>query len=94
MKTKLPAAGLHAQRSMPEQLQPRAKDSVRLSEATVRLAEKLAERYGVTVQELIEALLLECAGERPPKSTPPPEVRDTSRVIDLDQARERRARRP
>jgi len=79
---------------MPEHLQPRAKDSVKLSEATVRLAEKLAERYGVTVQELIEALLLECAGERPAKATPPPEARVNPRVIDLDQARERRTRRP
>jgi hypothetical protein len=79
---------------MPEHLQPRPKDSVTLSEATVRLAEKLAERFGITVQELIEVLLLECAGERPAKATPPPQARGTSRVIDLDQARERRTRRP
>jgi len=56
----------------------------------VGLAEKLAERYGVTVQELIEALLLECTGERAAKVIPPPEARSSSRVIDLDQARERR----
>jgi len=79
---------------MPEHLQPRSKDSVTLSEATVGLAEKLAERYGVTVQELIEALLLECAGERPAKTTPRAQPRGTSHVIDLDQARERRTRRP
>ena len=78
---------------MPEHLQPRSKDSVTLSEATVRLAEKLAERFGVTVQELIEALLLECAGEHPPKATPPPQARGASRVIDLDQARQRRTLR-
>jgi hypothetical protein len=78
---------------MPERLQPRAKDSVTLSEATVRLAEKLAERFGVTVKELIEALLLECAGENPAK-TPPSQARAASRVIDLDQARERRRRQP
>jgi len=79
---------------MSEHLQPRAKDSVKLSEATVRLAEKLAERYGITVQELIEALLLECAGERPVKAARPPEARGNSRVIDLDRAREQRTRRP
>jgi hypothetical protein len=79
---------------MAERLQPRAKDSVTLSEATVRLAEKLAERFGVTVKELIEALLLECAGENPAKTAPPSQARAASRVIDLDQARERRTRRP
>jgi len=72
---------------MPEELRPRAKDRLTLSEATVRLAEKLAERYGVTVQELVEALL-------PGKATQPPRARGASRVIDLDQARQQRARRP
>jgi len=78
---------------MPEESQPHAKDSLALSEATVRLAEKLAARFGVTVQELVEALLLECVGEHPPKATPPPQSRGASRVIDLDQACEQRARR-
>jgi len=79
---------------MPEELRPRAKDRLTLSEATVRLAEKLAERYGVTVQELVEALLLECAGERPGKATQPPRARGASRVIDLEQARKQKAQRP
>jgi len=79
---------------MPEELRPRAKDSLALSEARVRLAEKLADRYGVTVQELVEALLLECAGERPAKATPPPRARGASRVIDLEQARKQKAQRP
>jgi len=75
---------------MPEELRPRAKDSLALSEARVRLAEKRAERYG----ELVEALLLKCAGERPAKATPPPRARGASRVIDLEQARKQKAQRP
>jgi len=51
-------------------------------------------RYGVTVQELVEALLLECARERPAKATPPPRARGASRVIDLEQARKQKAQRP
>jgi len=73
---------------MPEELRLRAKDSLALSEARVRLAEKRAERYGV------EALLLKCAGERPAKATPPPRARGASRVIDLEQARKQKAQRP
>jgi len=88
----LPAAELQQSSVVPEHVQPRAQ-SIRLTEATVRLAENLATRFGVTVQELIEALLLECAGESPSEAPSLPRVDGTARVIDLDQARQQRVRR-
>ncbi len=36
-------------------------NTLKLEEPVIRLADLLAERYGVTIQELIEALLLYCA---------------------------------
>jgi hypothetical protein len=40
------------------------RNTVQLDESVIRLAETLAERYGVTVQKLIEALIVGCAERR------------------------------
>lgn len=78
--------------------------TIRLDESVTRLAEILAHRYGVTVAELIEALLLGCA-ERDAVGMPSREAepgtgpgvasgsRGPARVIELAQARRRPRRR-
>src|SRR5919204_2505075 len=77
--------------------------TVRLDEPVIRLAEYLAERYDVTVQELIEALLLSCDDGSNSESTAPPPVLTpdpprrrrlgrSGHVIDLADARRRRGK--
>ena len=79
---------------MPGEVRRFARRSLRLDEATVRLAENLAARFGVTVQEFIEALLLEIAGQSIEPPVAPRRSAEAARLIDLDEARERRTRRP
>ena len=71
--------------------------TLHLKEPVVRLAENLAGRYSVTVPQLIEALLVDCAeremqGEAPPASALEQmhPVDGGSRVIDFSEARQRR----
>ncbi len=75
--------------------------ALRLDEPVIRLAEYLADRYDVTVQELIEALLLSCdqgndaeIDAPPPMAEPEPLPRRRGgrpcHVIDLAEARRRR----
>jgi hypothetical protein len=70
------------------------KSNLQLDEAVVGLAERTAARYGITVQELIETLLLECR-ERDPEPEPAPAPvrvrRGRGRVLDMAEARRRRA---
>jgi hypothetical protein len=92
------------ERVMPGNERYSAHQTVRLDHANLQLATFLARRYGVTLQHLIEALLLGCA-ERDGvvESTPEPEApsrgepsRNTparGRIIDLSASRARRPRR-
>jgi hypothetical protein len=63
-----------------------------VDESVIRLAERIANRYGVTVQQLIETLLLECHEREPVPPPPPPRAsrRSRGRVIELADARRRR----
>ena len=62
-----------------------------VDESVARLAERIANRYGVTVQQLIETLLLECQEREPVPPPPPPSSRRSrGRVIELADARRRR----
>ena len=71
--------------------------TIHLTEPVVRLAANLASRYSVTVPQLIEALLVDCAeremqGEAAPASALAnmhPADGDR-RVIDFNEARQRR----
>lgn len=71
-----------------------SKTNLQLDESVVRLAERIAARYGITVQQLIETLLLECR-EREPISPPapptPPARKSPARVIAMADVRRRRA---
>ena len=75
---------------MPGKVRRFSRRSLRLNEATVRLAENLATRFGVTVQEFIEALLLEIAGQSIEPRVQPRQSGEAARLIDLDEARQRR----
>jgi hypothetical protein len=69
--------------------------SLRLDEMTTRLAERLAMRFGVTPQYLIETLLLECAGRQTQAAALPasPRTKNPAPVIDFKKARRERSRR-
>jgi hypothetical protein len=79
---------------------------LRLDEPIVRLAHRLADRCGVTVPELIEALLLGLFpndepgdagpfdGGQGPRAPAAPRPGHRAAVISLDDARRRRAQRP
>jgi hypothetical protein len=64
-----------------------------LDESVMRFAERIAVRYGITVQQLIETLLLEFQEREPAPPDPPPTAprKGRARVIDLTDARRRRA---
>jgi antitoxin component of RelBE/YafQ-DinJ toxin-antitoxin module len=67
--------------------------NLQLDESVSRLAERIAARYGITVQQLIETLLLECREREPipPPTPPPPSVRRSpARVIAMADVRRRR----
>jgi antitoxin component of RelBE/YafQ-DinJ toxin-antitoxin module len=69
------------------------KTNLQLDESVTRLAERIAARYGITVQQLIETLLLECREREPitPPTPPPPSVRKApARVIAMADVRRRR----
>jgi len=76
-----------------------ANHTVRLEGPNLLLANVLATRYRVTLQQLIEALVLGCAerdGVDGPSAETPVETRSTPRggnVIDLNASRERRRAR-
>jgi len=63
--------------------------TIRLSERTIRLAEVIAARHGMSVSELVEMLLVESLDRAQPVPAPPPAR--TAAVIDLDS---RRGRQP
>jgi antitoxin component of RelBE/YafQ-DinJ toxin-antitoxin module len=67
--------------------------NLQLDESVSRLAERIAARYGITVQQLIETLLLECREREPvPPPAPPPSPvsKSPARVIAMADARRRR----
>ena len=70
--------------------------SIRLDEPVVRLAEKLASRYRVTVPQFVEAVLIDWAEREMQGQTFPsaleqgPPLRQDRRVIDISEARHRR----
>jgi hypothetical protein len=78
-----------------------ANHTIRLDAPNLRLANLLAMRYGVTLQQLIEALVLGCAerdgvggpGAATPVATPSNDTRRRGNVIDLSAVRERRRAR-
>ena len=70
----------------------RFRTTLRLDEAVMRLAERTAARFDLTVAQLFECLLLDCA-ERTVNVPSPPHPRPHADVIDINDAR-RRGRRP
>ena len=67
----------------------RFRTTIRVNESTLRLAESVAARYGVSVTELIDILLLTFA-ERSDEPPARPAQRPAARVIDLTSWRRRR----
>jgi len=63
--------------------------SIPVNESTLRLAESIAARYGVTVGDLIDMLLLEFV-HRADDVSIPRSPRRTAAVIDLASRRQRR----
>jgi hypothetical protein len=78
---------------MPDSQQP-VNTTIRLDESVVRLAERIASRYGITVQQLIETLLLDWREpESPPHVPPVAKPKRRARVIDITEARRHRTDR-
>ena len=68
--------------------------NLQLDEAVIRLAERIAERYNLTPQQLIETLLLDCQEREPAPAAPAPARRKSrGRVIEMAAARQRREER-
>ena len=63
--------------------------TVHLNEGTLRLAESIAERYGISVGDMIDMLLLELV-QRAEHTSLPARQATSARVIDLDSWRQRR----
>lgn len=87
---------------MTDKVRRLSKQSLKLDESVLKVAEMLARHYGVTIEFLIETLLLDCAqpeAEAEARQSPPPPPpaapaarprrRRAGRVISLDDARRR-----
>lgn len=99
---RLPPAQFHFHKECPvvSHRLGHAVKTIRLNELVVRLAENLASRYNVSVPQIIEALLVDCAEREMQGDAPPASALDQmhpmggdGHVIDLNEARQRRRRR-